>query len=72
MKTHISEKCQALFEEKYSSTICMVLDLLRVDSLTRSTARECLGNKMFDPYRNAVKENIINEVSRNRYQEGNP
>ena len=40
----------------------MFESMLKLNPYLRVTARECLSNSIFDPYRNSIKESIINEM----------
>ena len=40
--------------------------LLELNPYLRPTAQECLKNKVFDPYRDLMKERVLNHMQRKR------
>jgi len=56
---------------KSNQIVNMLENLLKLNPYMRNSARECLKNKIFDPYRNVVKETIINEMYKKRHEADN-
>jgi hypothetical protein len=47
----------------------IMLKLLQLNPFFRPTAKECIKNKVFDPFRDARKERILDEMVRKRQEE---
>ena len=44
----------------------LLQNIVTVNPYFRMTARECLSNRVFDPFRDPVKEKIISELHKNK------
>ena len=61
IKSKLTKKGEAVVE--------IMLKLLQLNPFFRPTAKECIKNKVFDPFRDSRKERILDEMVRKRQEE---